>query len=35
MSEHDLDVVSNRAEDGGRRAMVGIYYFEDDADGEE
>lgn len=35
MSAHDLDVVPDAAEQGGRRAMVGIYYFEEDADGEE
>jgi hypothetical protein len=44
MSKHDLDVVADStagtastddAKEGGRRAMVGIYYFEDDADDEE
>jgi hypothetical protein len=38
MSAHDLDVGadnSRQTEEGGRRAMVGIYYFEDDADDEE
>jgi len=35
MSAHDLDVTPGSSSSGGRRAMVGIYYFEDDADDEE
>ena len=41
MSPHDLDVTADDSEEtedteeGGRRAMVGIYYFEDDANDEE
>jgi hypothetical protein len=35
MSTHDLDLSSGVADDGGRRAMVGIYYFEDEDDVDE
>ena len=35
MSTHDLDLTSGVADDGGRRAMVGIYYFEDEDDVDE
>jgi hypothetical protein len=35
MSSHDLDLVPGAAKDGGRRAMLGIYYFEDEDHGEE
>jgi hypothetical protein len=35
MSAHDLDVTPGTSREGGRRAMVGIFYFEDDADDEE
>ena len=35
MSKHDRDVSPDSLSPGDKRAMVGIYYFEDDADGEE
>jgi hypothetical protein len=35
ISLHDLDVSSNPDERGGRRAMFGIYYFEEEADDRE
>jgi hypothetical protein len=35
MSAHDVDVAAKSTEQGGKRAMIGIYYFEDDADDDE
>ena len=35
MSARDLDVVPDPDETGGRRAMIGIYYFEEHADDDE
>lgn len=32
MAENDLDVTPRESEPGGRRAMVGIYYFQEDSE---